>query len=1246
LPRCVAYCIHRIKESRDVIEASITMSCIEIYQEQLKDLISPSTSSKLQIKISPSGETYVEHLTQKFIQSSNDALKMIEIIKLNRTKNSKNSKYSSHRSHCLVCLTVRQKLSNSASRRAKCYFGDLAGSEESDNNMFSDASINVLKLVVHSLSAKKAAIPYTNSALTTLLKDSLGGNTKTTMICTCCMHLFKRDETINTLRFGQRARLIENAVKQNRELSRSEMKKVIERQKLQIDGLQSQLKQLLIQQPQPRNMQSASQQSISSTGVDESTEDTLHSHNEPEFEMTDHTEFELKELREIKVKYEKLQQQYAAEKAKSMTQHDRYHDLEEHFEDFKQRFHSLQQEQERAKSRNGELEETVKRLQADRTQYMSNNDVLNQKIKALSDKNTQLQAISRTILNQLDALEKQLETQQDEIRAFEHTHLNAQSRKSYDNTAYSPRSSSAMDDDSNVHQENMARGSVIIHKLIPLPLSTTTPSTSPANNNNAQSDAPLMYPHQDDTKQSDNDNDDDNAQTLQQVRDSHKSIKQSLFNLREVLEANFIAAAEHKKSHKNNDDSKKVTTELIAQYNNVMEQYNKLQRDYNETQKLLSERHEEILMLQKQNKALRIKNEKLQYETERIKAEYKQRKEDLEKSIDQSKINMQRSYLDHKFNPNQTSKPHSNTNHDNDNDNDNEHKANSNSSSHSKSGVLSSEHIATSMSPSNPTHKKPLLLSSDSVDSTNMHSLKHQHSRENSVSNSSTAELDILVGSQSLPPSLDASPSPYGSYMSNASFSSANSAVSTPYLNPSVAGKPSSKNKLAAVPEKTKQDEWRAGLRQRFEWIDEDHDGFISLEDFTKFTKQKNPSSSDEQIKKIFSTMDTRQTGRVTWVEFERCFRRYAMKNMALKRLQAAGSRLDISTPFDEREEFSKLGTKGKLQAIQVWYDNIIYGFKCTWIRKSSSAPNKVKQVIGSMHLPASIKADEVNQDVFMLHADEYISCVTVWIGPDTHVVYGITFETTQNRWHEFGGGMGTPILLQPPDKHAIHAFYGAFHQSLNCIGAYALPRKDYHSQHHHHHHGGTGSQHRRRSSTSKSFSKSKSKSKSHSKSKSKSKSRSQHFSRPNNPNSPTPTNNQLMVTKSAADIISTHKKLTQSTRHSQTQSKSAVLLPQRTSPNTATGDNTETKEDVVLDEASSQPLLQAADPELPETNVSEAANPESFADPSIMDMDEPELDATNDHDKQLKVQIQPPSPNAAESAKKKRGKFLWWNKK
>ena len=311
-----------------------------------------------------------------------------------------------------------------------------------------------------------------------------------------------------------------------------------------------------------------------------------------------------------------------------------------------------------------------------------------------------------------------------------------------------------------------------------------------------------------------------------------------------------------------------------------------MQQDYNEITKLLSERHEEIVLLKKQNEKFQEKNEALQYETERIRLEYKQRADDLEKSIDQTKIAALRSYLDHHFNSNDNRV-----------------------SSLPPTTLL--QLSSSNMSHSPAIRKSALLVSNDPNNHLQLSS--RPSSLQSSHSGDSMSSLEDL--------NFDSS---YGSNQSSAAaYQQSFLALATS------ANTTKQQKKLSTVPASANyvNNEWRKGLRQRFELIDTDNDGLISLEDFVQFTRQKNPNSPDSQIKKIFHQMDTRGVGRVTWTEFEKCFRRFALKNMALKRLQAAGDRYEDSVPFDERDEFSKLGSKGKLHAIRVWYDNIIYGF-------------------------------------------------------------------------------------------------------------------------------------------------------------------------------------------------------------------------------------------------------------------------------------------------------------------------------
>ena len=98
------------------------------------------------------------------------------------------------------------------------------------------------------LTDKKAShIPYRESKLTRILTESLGGNSKTTLIITLSPHPYNELETLSTLRFGARARNIKNDPKVNREYSIPELKKMLEAANVRIAYLEGHVKALVNQ---------------------------------------------------------------------------------------------------------------------------------------------------------------------------------------------------------------------------------------------------------------------------------------------------------------------------------------------------------------------------------------------------------------------------------------------------------------------------------------------------------------------------------------------------------------------------------------------------------------------------------------------------------------------------------------------------------------------------------------------------------------------------------------------------------------------------------------------------------------------------------------------------------------------------------------------------------------------------------------------------------------------------------------
>ena len=142
-----------------------------------------------------------------------------------RKVNATNLNQASSRSHCIFTLNIRGKnLSSLTEVYSKIHLVDLAGSERvskslAEGSVLTEAksinlSLTYLEQVIVSLNQKakgkgKAAhIPYRNSLLTTLLRDSLGGNCKTVMVATVSIDRSNIDETLSTLRFAQRVKLV------------------------------------------------------------------------------------------------------------------------------------------------------------------------------------------------------------------------------------------------------------------------------------------------------------------------------------------------------------------------------------------------------------------------------------------------------------------------------------------------------------------------------------------------------------------------------------------------------------------------------------------------------------------------------------------------------------------------------------------------------------------------------------------------------------------------------------------------------------------------------------------------------------------------------------------------------------------------------------------------------------------------------------------------------------------------------
>ncbi|CEF59819.1 Kinesin, motor domain and P-loop containing nucleoside triphosphate hydrolase domain-containing protein [Strongyloides ratti] len=205
----------------------VKVSYVEIYNEDLKDLLSNDKNLKLEIKENPENGVYVSGLSMHIVHNIGDCQKLIQQGNSNRHVGATLMNNDSSRSHSIFTLYVEGINSKTGClRMGKLNLVDLAGSERQSKtgatgDRFKEAtkinlSLSALGNVISALvDGKSKHIPYRDSKLTRLLQDSLGGNTKTIMIACVSPSDNNYDETLSTLRYANRAKNIKNKPKIN-----------------------------------------------------------------------------------------------------------------------------------------------------------------------------------------------------------------------------------------------------------------------------------------------------------------------------------------------------------------------------------------------------------------------------------------------------------------------------------------------------------------------------------------------------------------------------------------------------------------------------------------------------------------------------------------------------------------------------------------------------------------------------------------------------------------------------------------------------------------------------------------------------------------------------------------------------------------------------------------------------------------------------------------------------------------------
>lgn len=236
IPRTCEDLFERIETNQDPnVTYNVRVSYFEVYNENVRDLLVPKrdTPYNLKVRESPTEGPYVKDLTEVQVRNIEEVMRYMRVGDASRTIASTKMNDTSSRSHAVFTLILKQiyhdmDTDETTERMARIRLVDLAGSERANatgatgvrlregSNI--NKSLTTLGRVIAALaeatnpkaSSKKhkEVVPYRDSVLTWLLKDSLGGNSKTAMIA--CISPTDYDETLSTLRYADQAKKIRN----------------------------------------------------------------------------------------------------------------------------------------------------------------------------------------------------------------------------------------------------------------------------------------------------------------------------------------------------------------------------------------------------------------------------------------------------------------------------------------------------------------------------------------------------------------------------------------------------------------------------------------------------------------------------------------------------------------------------------------------------------------------------------------------------------------------------------------------------------------------------------------------------------------------------------------------------------------------------------------------------------------------------------------------------------------------------
>ncbi|KAK3159073.1 hypothetical protein QOZ80_2AG0145350 [Eleusine coracana subsp. coracana] len=272
IPQVMETIFRKLVATKDGTEFLIRVSFIEIFKEEVFDLLDANNGVPrpdlgcvakssvparvpIQIRETATGGITLAGVTETEVKSKEEMASCLARGSSSRATASTNMNRQSSRSHAIFTICIEQKRTSSSDYdvlSSKFHLVDLAGSERAKRTgadglrlkegIHINKGLLALGNVISALGDEKkrkegAFVPYRDSKLTRLLQDSLGGNSKTVMIACISPADSNAEETINTLKYANRARNIQNKAVVNRDPAKEEMQKL----RSQVEQLQTEL---------------------------------------------------------------------------------------------------------------------------------------------------------------------------------------------------------------------------------------------------------------------------------------------------------------------------------------------------------------------------------------------------------------------------------------------------------------------------------------------------------------------------------------------------------------------------------------------------------------------------------------------------------------------------------------------------------------------------------------------------------------------------------------------------------------------------------------------------------------------------------------------------------------------------------------------------------------------------------------------------------------------------------------------